>query len=160
MPYWAVAQVHPQRDQLALCCLRQGGFKTYQPLLREQRWVRGRRVERSPALFPGYLFFWIELQWHSARWAWGVTKLVMDGDHPAQVPDQVISEIRARERGGRVELPPRLQAGDRVRITAGPFIDHLGLFEGMAGSERVAVLLRLFNSSRRLKLPSRDVEPA
>jgi hypothetical protein len=34
-----------------------------------------------------------------------VAALIMDGEHPARVPDQVIARIRAREVSGAVELP-------------------------------------------------------
>jgi hypothetical protein len=69
MPFWAAAQLQPQRDGLALHCLRQAGFETYAPRLREHRTAQGRKVTRTPLLFPGYLFVLIELQWHTAR-AW------------------------------------------------------------------------------------------
>jgi transcription antitermination factor NusG len=50
----------------------------------------------------------------------------MDGVRPAKVPDDVIREIRDRERNGAIELPKRmLKCGDRVRILAGPFRGHL-----------------------------------
>ena len=39
--------------------LELAGFETYLPRLREQRTVRGRRVDLEPPLFPGYIFVWI-----------------------------------------------------------------------------------------------------
>jgi len=51
-------------------------------------------------LFPGYLFTRIELQWRGVRECPGVIKLVMSGEEPSRVPDEVIAEIRARERNG------------------------------------------------------------
>ena len=105
MAFWAAAQLQPQRDTLALHFLRQAGFETYAPRLRERRTVQGRKVVRTPLLFPGYAFVWIELQWSQARWSPGVVRLIMDGLAPAVVPLAVIEEIRARERGGLIELP-------------------------------------------------------
>jgi transcriptional antiterminator RfaH len=88
------------------------GYEVYLPRIRAQKL-------KPAALFPGYAFVLIELQWHAARWSPGVLRLVLDGDRPAKVPDQVIAELKGRERGGLVELPtPRsLCPGDRVRIT-------------------------------------------
>jgi len=80
--YWAAAQLQPQRDTLALHFLRQAGFETYAPRLRERRTVQGRKVVRTPLLFPAYAFVFIRLQWHAARWAPGVIRLVMDGVQP------------------------------------------------------------------------------
>jgi transcription antitermination factor NusG len=75
------------------------GFETYAPRLRERRVRHGRKVEIRPLLFPSYVFVLIELQWHQARWAPGVIRLVMDGMSPAVVPNPVIAALRARERG-------------------------------------------------------------
>jgi hypothetical protein len=74
MSYWSVARV--QREALALHCLALNGYQTYLPRLRVHKMVHGRRVELRPALFPGYAFVWIELQWHTARWAPGVLSLI------------------------------------------------------------------------------------
>jgi hypothetical protein len=67
--YWTVAQLQPQRDRVALHCLGLAGFETYQRRLRECE------RERASALFPGYAFVAIELQWHAARWCPGVVRL-------------------------------------------------------------------------------------
>ena len=159
MPYWAAAQLQPQRDGLALQCLRQAGFATYAPRLREHRHVHGRKVVHTPLLFPGYLFVLIELQWHTARWTPGVVRIVMNGSGPAHVPDGVIAALKARERGGLIELP-RFWPGDRVRIVRGPFTNHVGLYQGMKPRERIEVLLAVLGGSTRLTLPSDAVEAA
>jgi transcriptional antiterminator RfaH len=160
--YWAAAQLQPQRDTLALHFLRQAGFETYAPRLRERRIVHGRKVTRTPLLFPAYAFVYIQMQWHAARWAPGVVRLVMDGAQPARVPDAVIAEIKAREHGGLVELPKPSPArlGDRVKVTAGPFAGHVGLYAGMKPRERVEVLLRILGGAQRVTLAAAAIEPA
>jgi hypothetical protein len=56
-------------------------------------------------LSAGYVVIMIELQWHAARWAPGVADILMTAnDRPAAVPDRVIDELRAREKGGYVAL--------------------------------------------------------
>jgi transcriptional antiterminator RfaH len=160
--YWAAAQLQPHRDRLALHCLHQAGFETYAPRLREQQTVRGRKVTRTPLLFPGYLFVRIELQWRAAQWSPGVVRVVLDGASPARVPDAVIAEIRSRERNGLVELPrpPRFKPGARVRILHGPFIGLVGLYAGMKPRERVEVLLAILGGAQRVTLPADAVESA
>jgi transcriptional antiterminator RfaH len=121
--YWAAGRLLCNREKLALRCLQIAGYSSYLPRIRARRVVRGRRVDITPPLFPGYLFIAIDLQWHAARWSPGIAGLVMDGVTPARVPDKVIAELRAREIRGLIELPPRggLQPGDRVRVARGPF---------------------------------------
>ena len=158
--FWACARLEPRREALAAHCLALAGFSVYTPRLREHRVLRGRRVEVNPPLFPGYCFVAIVLQWHAARWCPGVIRLVMDGAQPARVPDAVIAEIRARERGGLIELPkpPLAPLGGRVRVTRGPFAGHIGLYAGMKPRARVEVLLALLGDSRRVTLAADAVE--
>ena len=101
MSYWAVARLEPRREQLALRCLGLAGYETYFPRLREQ----GRRIEIRPPLFPGYAFLTVEAQWYAARWSIGVIGLIMDGIKSARVADQIIDDLRKRERNGLIELP-------------------------------------------------------
>src|SRR5262245_61907412 len=158
--YWAAAQLQPQRDTLALHFLQQAGFETYAPRLRERRTVHWRKVVKTPLLFPGYAFVWIELQWSRARWAPGVVRLIMDGLAPAVVPPAVIAEIRSREVAGLIELPkpPTVRLGDAVRILRGPFEGKLAIYAGMKPRARVEVLLSLLGSSQRVMLAADAVE--
>ena len=111
-------------------------------------------------MFPGYAFIAIELQWHTARWTAGVLGLIMGGIQPARVPDSVIAEIRARERGGLVELPKREKfcTGEAVRVTHGPFSGQLGLYQGQRPRERVLVLMAVLGGQQRVELAKDDIE--
>jgi transcriptional antiterminator RfaH len=157
MSYWACAQLEANRERLALHCLSLRGFEVYLPRLRIKCTTPARKTSvQAPALFPGYAFVLIELQWHAARWSPGILRLVLDGDRPARVPDKVIAELKGRERSGLVELPlpPDFKHGDTVRITRGVFTGQLALFEGQRPRERVAVLLQLLG---RVELPNGDI---
>src|SRR5215472_5875284 len=128
--YWCCAQVELRRERLASYTLGLAGYEIYQPLLREQiRSRSGRKIVRTPPLFPGYLFVWVVRGWWDARWSPGVVRLIMDGLLPARVPDAVINEIRSRERNGLVELPKLhgLRPGMRVRVISGPLSEQIGL---------------------------------
>jgi transcriptional antiterminator RfaH len=150
MAFWACAQLQPQRERLALHTLTLAGYDAYLPRLRERRISHGRRITATPPLFPGYAFVLIELQWHSARWAPGVVRLIMDGIRPAAIPDGVIAALKARERGGLIELPKpsRFRPGDKVRVLYGPLIGVTGLYAGMKPRQRVEVLLAILGGQR------------
>jgi transcriptional antiterminator RfaH len=159
MSYLACAQIEPFRERLAAHCLSLNGFEVY-CRLREQIRIRGRKIVRTPPLFPGYAFVLVVSAWWSARWSPGVRRLVMDGEQPAHVPDDVITEIRSRERNGLVELPrPRgLMPGTRVRLVAGPFCDQIGLLAALRSHERVLVLLNLLGGQQRVELARSAIE--
>jgi transcriptional antiterminator RfaH len=160
MGYWACARLEPHRERLALHCLGLAGYATYLPRIRERRVSHGRRIEVRPPLFPGYCFFVVEAQWHTARWSVGVIGLIMDGLRPARVPDAVIHEIRGREVAGLIELapPPGLRRGAPVRILRGPFTGHLAIYANMKPRERVEILLRLLGGEQRVTLTKKDIE--
>jgi transcription antitermination factor NusG len=153
--YWACAQLEAHRERLALHCLGLAGFTTYLPRLRVKRLTRTRKMSVSmPALFPGYCFVWIELQWHSARWCPGVIRLVLDGIQLAKVPDGVIDGIRSRERDGLIDIakPPQFVPGMRVQVLQGPLQNQIGLLTALRPHERVLVLLRLLGGQQRVEL--------
>ena len=158
--HWACAQLHAQREQLALHCLQIAGFVTYLPRITERRVIRGRMTDAVRPLFPAYCFVLIVDHWWSAMRTPGVIRLIMNGSTtPARVPDGVIDDLRRRERpDGLIRLPeppkPRsLRRGDQVRITQGPFTDKIAVYSGMSGAQRIAVLLALFGGRVTLTLP-------
>jgi len=50
--YWCCAQIEPFRERLAMHCLGLNGFEIYYPRIREQVRIRGRKIVRTPPLFP------------------------------------------------------------------------------------------------------------
>jgi transcriptional antiterminator RfaH len=158
MSYWACAQLEANRERLALHCLGLAGYETYLPRILVKRVTPARKTSvQAPALFPGYAFVLIELQWHAARWSPGILRLVLDNDRPDKVPDNVIAELKGRERNGLVELPssPGFRRGDKVRIVRGPLAGLEGLVEGLRPQQRIEILLAVLG---RVGLARADVE--
>ena len=142
MAYWA-ARVFAQRIGIALHLLEQRGFEPYFPQ------IRGEHGRVEP-LFAHYVFLVARDQWCEARYCPGVVQLIGGrDDRPATISDAVVDGLRARERGGLVELPPppappKLRRGAPVRITYGPFAGRGGtvwLHRGQNGAERLIVLM-------------------
>jgi transcriptional antiterminator RfaH len=159
-PYWCAARTEPNREPVAVHFLGLAGYDTYLPRVRERRSRNGRRIVSTPPLFPSYLFVRIEEgRWWTARWSIGIAALVStSGSTPAKIADRVIDELKGREKGGWVELPeaPRFRPGEPVRVTGGLLMGASGLFAGMRGHERVAVLLACLG---RVEMSAIDVAP-
>jgi len=163
---WYVVQTHPHAESKASAHLRRQDFTVYLPYYLKQR-RHARRIEKVRApLFPGYLFVSIDTatqRWLSIDSTFGVTKLVRDGDRPAAVPPHVIDALKHREDAdGLIQLDrrPRFSMGDKIRVVGGAFCDCYGLYEGMSGSERVAILLELLGRKVRVVLDNEAVEAA
>ena len=163
---WYVAQTHPHAETKASLHLGRQGFEIYLPRYLKSR-RHARRVETVAApLFPGYLFVAIDMttqRWLSIQSTVGVARLVRDGDRPAAVPLLVLEALKCREdAGGFVQLDrlPRFSLGDKVRIRGGAFCDCFGLYEGMSGHERVAILLELLGRKVRVVLNEDIIDAA
>jgi len=156
-PQWFVAHTHPHAEAKATAHLNRQGFEIYLPRYLKRR-RHARRIETVAApLFPRYLFVAIDLnvhRWRSISSTVGVSRLVCNGDDPTRVPVGIVEALRSREdAGGFIKLcRPRFRAGEKVRVLDGAFSSCLGLFEGMAERERVAILLELLGRKVRVVL--------
>ena len=158
---WIVARTEPQREQTARRFLELAGFSVYIPVIRERRAKGGRRIVQFRPLFPSYALIALENgRWWDARWSIGVAAIIMSGDEPARLSDQIVDEIRGRERNGAVELPRRdgFKPGDPVKILQGPLQGLCGLYQRQRPHERVLVLLTLLGGAQRVELARAAVE--
>jgi transcriptional antiterminator RfaH len=149
-PRWYVVQTHPNAEANAMKHLVDQGFEVYFPRYRKRR-SHARKVELVAApFFPRYLFVAVDMQaqrWRSIKSSIGVSRLVCNGDDPAPMPLEAMVALRQREDADgfiKLDAPSsRFAAGDRVRIFDGKFAGSLGLFDGMADRDRVAILINL-----------------
>jgi transcriptional antiterminator RfaH len=155
---WYVVQTQPHAETKAMGHLIRQGFAAYLPCYLKRR-RHARRIEMVAApLFPRYLFVTVDMatqRWRSIHSTTGVARLVCNGDDPAPVPPDVVAALQRREDdAGFVKLERRqpFAPGERVRVVEGVFADNLGLFEGMADRERVAILLDLLGRKVRILL--------
>jgi len=163
---WYLIQSRPHAEVKASQHLRRQGFETYMPRYLKLR-RHARRIEKIPApLFPNYLFAAVDIasqRWLSIDSTIGVSRLVRNGDHPTAVPNSVLETLKCREdSNGYVQLDhrPNFSPGDKVCVLGGAFQDCFGLFEGMSGRDRVAILLELLGRKVRVVLASEFIEAA
>jgi transcriptional antiterminator RfaH len=161
-----VVQTHPHSEAKAKSHLDRQGFLTYLPrYLKRRRHARRVDIVQVP-LFPRYMFVAIDAaahRWRSIRSTVGVSQLVCQGEDPALMSNDVVDELRRREdeRGFiQLDLRPTFRQGERVRVLDGAFSNYSGLFEGMTGSERVAILLDLLGRKVRVVLDVESVATA
>ena len=159
-PRWYVAHTQPHAEAKATAHLHRQGFEIYCPRYLKRR-RHARRIETVAApLFPRYVFVAVDIavqRWRSIGSTVGVARLVCNGDEPTMVPTGVVEALKGREDlNGLIKLEHRsaFQPGDKVRILDGAFSSCLGLFEGMAERERIAILLDLLGRKVRVVLDS------
>jgi len=155
---WYVVRTQTNAEAKAARNLLRQGFEIYLPHYLKRR-SHARKVEKVAApLFPRYMFVRIDLatqRWRSVQSTYGVSHLVLNGSDPAPVAGQVIDALKAREDASgcvTLEQRPKFAMGEKVRVLAGVFADNLGLFDGMADRDRVAILLELLGRKVRVSL--------
>ncbi len=152
---WYVVQTQPHAETKAVWHLRRQEFQTYLPRFRKKRRHAGRTDVVLAPLFPRYLFVSVDMEtqrWLSIRSTVGVSRLVCNGERPAQLPWSVYESLKSREDEDgliQLDLRPRFAPGDKISILDGAFRGCNGLYEGMTGNERVAILLDLLGRKVR-----------
>jgi transcriptional antiterminator RfaH len=155
LSFWAVVQAEAQREHAARLLLMRHGFETYMPRIK----IRN----RISLLFPTYVFVRVIDRWYPILWTAHVIRLLMAGDRPACLKDEIIATIRKRETSeGFVKLPlpnRQLKPGQKVRVISGSFNGQIGLYEGQTSRDRERVLLELLGQAVPVELPSKDIAP-
>ncbi|HZP68486.1 MAG TPA: transcriptional activator RfaH [Pseudolabrys sp.] len=165
-PRWYVVQTQANAESKAVAHLGRQGFATYLPRYLKRR-RHARRVEIVPRpLFPRYLFVSVDMavqRWRSIYSTVGVSTLLGTDDTPLPVSGDVVEALRRREDGAgfvRLERRPCFRTGQTIRVLEGVFTDLLGLYDGMADRDRVAVLLDLLGRKVRVLVDAEAVAAA
>jgi transcriptional antiterminator RfaH len=163
---WFVAHTQPRAESKARAHLNRQGFEIYFPRYLKRR-RHARKIETVAApLFPRYLFVAVDTtaqRWRSICSTVGVARLVCNGDNPTVVPEGIVEALKDREDVDgfiKLESRPLFSPGDEIRVLDGAFSSCLGLFEGMAERERVAILLDLLGRKVRVVLDAALVAAA
>ncbi|MDH3317993.1 MAG: transcription/translation regulatory transformer protein RfaH [Gammaproteobacteria bacterium] len=165
MRAWYLIYSKPQQEHVALENLDRQGYVSYLPRIRVRRRRQGRYVKVVEPMFPRYLFIQLNDQtddWGPIRSTIGVSNLVRFGMQPARVPDGLVHTLKDREDEEGIQLiePKELQHGDRVRIVEGVMAGYEAIFEARTSKERVSLLLKIANTTARVKVSRHDIEPA
>jgi transcription antitermination factor NusG len=148
---WFVVQTNPQRE--AFVAERLKAFDPYLPRFKNQH---GKVVP----LFPRYVFTIAAIaECREICSTVGVRALIMAGDHPAMLAGKEIAKIKAKERGGLVQLPPppRFTPGAKLTITQGSLKYREVIHVGMVGRDRERVLIEMLGQHVTIIVPSLDL---
>ena len=88
----------------------------------------GKKQEREEKIVPGYVLVEMimdEDSWYVVRHTSGVTKFVGSAKRPIPAKDSEIKKIINRSTSTTQKIELDVKAGDKVRITSGPFADFV-----------------------------------
>lgn len=154
---WYLVHTKPRQEQCALENLQWQGYECYFPVMLTEKLRLGKISTVQQPLFPRYLFIRLgqgpsAQSWTPIRSTKGVSRLVTFGNMPAKVDDALIALLRGYEESVQAKPDCLFNAGERVRITSGAFINIEGIYQTTDGDQRVMVLIELMSKPIKISV--------
>ncbi|WP_445401489.1 transcription/translation regulatory transformer protein RfaH [Zobellella sp. An-6] len=161
MHKWYLAHCRPREESRALQNLNNQDIEAFYPFVEVQKIVRGKRVCRTEALFPGYLFVRADLDITSSTTissTRGIRNLVRFGILPCVVPSELVYELMCRSDSDelREKLSDLPKCGERVQISQGPFAGLEAIYQEADGNTRAILLLTLLQKETPASIANSD----
>lgn len=153
---WFLAQFKPNCANIAEKNLARQGFKTFLPMDEQTRQQNGKFITTRRPMFPGYIFVAFDVAqglWRTVKSTYGITRLVSYGEKPAVVPSDLVSQLMLScDASGKLLPPQKLQPGDQVTLTKGPFANFAAEVVKIAPDRRVWVLMEIMGAKTKVVL--------
>ncbi|MEI7612367.1 MAG: transcription/translation regulatory transformer protein RfaH [Betaproteobacteria bacterium] len=160
---WYVAYTRPRQEVRAFENLGNQGFRCLLPRIDVEYLRNGRSVTVSEALFPRYLFVYLEVgrsNWAAIRSTRGVARLVEFGGAAARVPSALMDALAEQP----AKQKALFEAGDQLKVINGPFVgieaELLRMYKTPEGEARVMVLMDILTRPQQISLPACAVRKA
>jgi transcription termination/antitermination protein NusG len=166
---WYVLTTFPNKETKVMRTFKDRGINAYFPVVRKTEVIRGRRVDRSTALFAGLIFVPDFQARAGGVFVDGVDRYLKFGDYYPYLPESApplvkldadgtmgrrasdgipdMIGIRWLEAEGNIPVVRRRRLyaiGERVRVVDGPFTSFNGKIERLDSNGRLKVLLDIF----------------
>jgi transcription antitermination factor NusG len=156
---WYACYTRSRHEKQIDRMLRNRAVESYLPIVRRQRQWKDRKKLVSFAMYPGYVFARFPLdQAQTVLSVPGVVRLVGNNGRPTSISDDEIDNVRRfTEALWSITIEPEEAylpaAGDRVRISSGPFANVQGTVVGRRGRRRIIVGLALLGIGLEVDFP-------
>ena len=151
---WYLLHTKPHAHVTACYHLRRQRFDVFLPLITKTTKKKGKFLDITAPLFPGYLFMGTSIDpvpWKSINGTRGVSKAVtLDGIY-RPVSTHVIEGLQNRcDKYGILRQLNDIVAADRVKIERGPFADFICTVDQIKDDRRAWVLIDLLQQQTRI----------
>ena len=146
---WFLLQTKLREELRAAENLLHQEVESFCPMICVEKISRGKRVEVTEVLFPGYLFIQLgesSVSATSIRSTRGVSHFVSSGGRSIKVPSDLIDQLQRRVALEENQVASRLpKAGEKMNIIDGPFRGLDAVFYQPDGNNRALVLVTMLN---------------
>jgi transcriptional antiterminator RfaH len=157
---WYVVYSKPHAEEYAQLHFRLKGLECFFPRLLLPK--AAQKHKRIVPLFPNYLFVRIRFleEFQYVLWSHGVKRFVSFNGVPAALDEEVVTFImRQANSEGIIGARSNLKAGEKVRVSRGPFQGVVGIIQEPPNVRgRVKILLELLSREVRAEVPIEYVE--
>ena len=159
MPYeWYILQFKANSHYQASKNLNQQGFKTFLPTINTTSRKISRFTNTTQPLFPGYMFVKFdktESEWQKINNTYGVSRLIIFNNTLKSVPSIFVNNLMYRcDSLGNLLPIEKLNKGDQVKISKGPFADFIATVETYETEQRTWVLMDLMGRKIKMQISS------
>jgi len=156
---WLVLRTRSHQENVVETDLQQRRINAYLPKQSVQRKLKDRKKMVQTPLFPGYVFVQPRAdQFENIRCIRGSCGLIFVGDRPAAVPERDMEAINVLvQSGATLAVNPQLIPGQRVEVTAGPFMGIQGELVRIKGGDRLVINAPLLSSSVSVEVDAENV---
>ena len=96
---WFIAQIKPNSYHSAIQNLERQGFETFLPKMQMTQRQKNNFVVKNVYVFPGYMFVCFDphiITWTKINSTYGVSKILIFSNKPAQISSDLILELKNR----------------------------------------------------------------
>ena len=159
--HWYLLQIKPNAHVTACENLRRQGFDVFLPLISKTIKKKGKFVDTTAPLFPGYLFVGTLMQpipWKSINGTRGISKAVTLGGVYRSVSAHIIEGLQSRcNKNGVIQSLNGIVSGDRAKIERGPFSEFVCTVEQIKDGQRAWILIDLLKQQTRAEVSLDDI---
>jgi transcriptional antiterminator RfaH len=142
---WFILQFKANSHHQATKNLTQQGFETFLPLHDTTSRKASQFKDITQPLFPGYMFIKFdrtETEWHKINNTYGVSRLVAFNSSIKSISTKFVENIMIRcDLSGKLLPIEKLNKGDQVKVSKGPFTNFIATVESYEKDQRVWILM-------------------
>ncbi len=161
---WFVVYCKSREEVRAQQNLQNQGIHSFFPKIRKQKIIRGKKTDVEEALFPSYLFVFIDQEdsnFPCIRSTRGINSFVRFGNKIACVSEKLIKQLEdACHSINDLEIDTKslLKNGDKVEILNGSFQGLTAIFEEQDGLNRSMLLLKVLNQENKISFCNKEIK--
>ena len=159
--HWYLLQTKPNAHFTACESLRRQSFEVFLPLISKTTKKKGKFVDTTAPLFPGYLFMGTSIDpvpWKSVNGTRGISKAVAFDGVYRPISTYIIEGLQKRcDEYGVLRRLNDIVAADRIKIERGPFAQVICTVENIKDNQRAWVLIDTLQQQLRADISLDDV---